>query len=95
MDYTANLFKTYFESVYSHQSSNVHHIQYYNTDISFSSCEFTVTDIFETLRNLSFNSKSGPDIIPEIIYKNVYFSLTRPIHYLFNLFLLFGCFPDQ
>jgi len=95
MDDTVNMFKMYFESAYSHPSSNVSHIQCYNSDINFNSCQFNVTEIFEILRNLSYNTKTGPDKIPEIVYKKCYISLTSPIQYLFNLSLLSGCFPDQ
>lgn len=95
MDDTVNILKSYFESVYSQPNSNVSHIQCYNTDINFSDCQLTITEIFDTLRNLSYKTKSDPDQIPEIIYKKCYFSLTRPIHYLFNLSLSSGCFPDQ
>lgn len=63
--------------------------------ISVSSCEFTVTEIFETLRNLSYNSKSGPDQIFKIVYKKYYLTLTRPIHYLFKFLLSMGRFSDQ
>jgi len=92
---TVNMFKSYFESVYSQSNSNVDHIQCYNTDINFNSCQITITEVFDTLRNLSYKTQSGPDKIPEIIYKKGYFSLTRPIHYLFNLSLSSGCFPNQ
>ncbi|KAF0682281.1 Reverse transcriptase domain-containing protein, partial [Aphis craccivora] len=95
MDDTVNIFKSYFESVYSQPNNNVSHIRCYNTDINFSTCQLTIIEIFDTLRNLSYKTKSGPDQIPEIIYKKCYFSLTCPIHYLFNLSLSSGCFPDQ
>lgn len=93
IDDTVNIFKSYFESVYTQPNINISHIQCYNTNINFISCQFTISEIFDTLRNLSYKTKSGPDQIPEIVYKKCYFSLTCPIHYLFNLSLSSGCFP--
>jgi hypothetical protein len=67
MDDTVNIFKSYFESVYSQSNSCVGRIQCYNIDINFNSYQLTITEIFDTLRNLSYKTQSGPDQIPEII----------------------------
>jgi len=48
MDDTVNMFKSYFESVYSQSNSNVDHIQCYNTDINFKSWQITITEVFDT-----------------------------------------------
>jgi len=63
--------------------------------INFSECGFIVADIFEALEALSHDYKSGPDLIPEIIYHSCYYTLSRPIHYLFNLSLSAGCVPAR
>jgi len=57
VDDTVNMLKSYFESVYSQSNINVDHIQCYNTDINFNSCQITITEVFDTPRNLSYKTQ--------------------------------------
>lgn len=86
------MFKSYFESVYSPAIINTTHIISSKSEINFNECMFTVADMFEALETSSNDYKSGPDLIPEVIYHNCYYTLSRPIHYLFNLSLSTGCY---
>lgn len=77
----AELFKTYFSSVYtSNQASPIdylHNTSFNKDTIDFSSCSFSVTEMFDALNKLSFNTKVGPDQIPEIIFRKCCYTLIQ------------------
>jgi hypothetical protein len=51
--------------------------------------------ILDALQALTNDYKNGPDLIPEIIYYNCHYTLSRPIHFLFNLSLSSDCYPAK
>jgi hypothetical protein len=95
IDETVNMFKSYFESVFSPTNKSIIYSESSKSEINFSNCGFTVTKIFEAFQALSNGYKSGPDLIPEIIYHNCHYTLSRPIHFLFNLSLSSGFYPTK
>lgn len=95
LDETVNMFKLYFESVYTQLNKICNPVYDFKSDINFNKCVFTVAEIFEILRCLSNDYKSDPDLIPEIIYLNCHYTLFLPIHYIFNLSLSTSCYPDK
>lgn len=78
---TVNLFKIYFGPVNSLLNKNASNIQCIKTEAMFNICEFTYSEVFETLRTLSNSTKSDPDSIPKIIYRNYHYTLARSTHH--------------
>lgn len=79
----AQLFKVFFESVYSTSSLNIsdsldkskkHADICHQPNINFTACE-----IFEALSSLDSNSCPGPDGIPNLLLRSYKYSLSIPI----------------
>lgn len=62
LDETVNMFKLYFESVYTKCTELTNPVYGFESDINISTCEFTVAEIFETLRSLFNDYKNGPGL---------------------------------
>lgn len=62
---------------------------------SLHSCSINLFEEFEALGSLISNSSSGPDLIPNIFLRECKFVISTPLHYLFNLSLSLGFFPDS
>jgi len=62
---------------------------------SLHSCSIDLLEVFEALGSLSSNSSPGPDLIPNIFLSECKFVISTPLHYLFNLSLSLGFFPDK
>lgn len=80
IEYAVNLFKFYFEFVYSPWNSNISHIRDLNTKINLNICFFFVAETFESLGTLSRVTKSVPDQIPDIIYSGCIYTLPHIAH---------------
>jgi len=94
-----NNFKSSFASAYSSSISInllTQNMPLVSSDsVDLSSCDISISEVFDELSFLKPNIKSGPDLIPSIFFLNCKYALTRPIHFLFSLSLSTGNFQSS
>ena len=91
----ANLFSIFFSSVFNLQNPySVNEHTALNPDPS-SAETISIQTIFDAINKLELSSSSGPDEVPNIILKKCIFSITKPLHALFNKSLSSGIFPEK
>ena len=93
----AELFNSYFSSVFSKDNGNLpNDIPYGDTDFlsNMDPLTITPTHIKNAIRNLKSSVSRSPDNIPSIFIKNTSSTLIKPLTKLFNLFLLKGKIPE-
>ena len=93
----ANLFATYFGSVYTSPSgrspvSNTNHLSF--NSLHFNSLSITIGEIFSKLNALDINKGPGADGIPPLLLKQCSFIISRPLWNIFNASLTSGIFPS-
>lgn len=72
------MFGQYFSSVYS-IPDNVSNTSFNSSvpiSVDLSSCNLTISEVFKGLSKLTSNTVACSDSIPEIFFKNYYYSLT-------------------
>lgn len=90
----ANLFADFFSTVYT--LNNNPRVPNYNFDktINLTSCPIELSSVFQCIENLKSKLSYGPDGIPAFFLKNCVYTISRPLHILFNLSINSGTFPN-
>lgn len=55
---------------------------------------FSLSDVFAKISALPDKLSSGPDMIPNLFLRNCIFTISKPLHLLFNKSLETGIFPE-
>lgn len=94
---TTKLFENYFSSVYHVDNPNIYLNDYpilNNINLNLNTWHISECETEDILNTLNNKSGVGPDEIPPSFLKSCMIPLTKPLHYLFNLSLSSGVFPD-
>lgn len=90
---TADLFASFFESVYSKEGRTVPEFNF-NDSLHVAELSVGLAEVFSELYRLSADLSFGPDGIPPVLLKNCVYTLSYPLFKLFNLSLQCGIFPN-
>lgn len=93
----ANLFKDFFQTVYTVNSNSSHclpNIIDTNSSTNITSSVILKIDIFNEISGLPNKLTSGPDGIPNFLLKQCVCTIVPPLHILFNKSLESSTFPD-
>lgn len=90
----AQLFRSYFSSVYCTPPTSVNSNSHIKSHMHIGDISLPESIVFEGLMNLDSSKGCGPDGIPPVFLVNCAQSLCRPITIIFNLSLESGIFPD-
>lgn len=93
----ANLFSSYFSSVYKERINPNTIFPSYNvieSPCSINKPYIELLDVFHELENLSYKTAIGPDGLSPIFLFNCRFVLAHPITYIFNSSIKNGSFPS-
>ena len=80
----AEIFNNYFIKVFNN-SNNKPNILNGNANTSYTI--ITQSMVLETINSMGLNSAHGPDKIPMKFWKNIKYSVAKPLAYMFTLFL--------
>lgn len=93
----ANLFSSYFSSVYKERiNPNTIFLSYnvIESPCSIIKLYIELLDVFHELENLSYKTAIGPDGLSPIFLLNCRFVIAHPITYIFNSSIKKGSFPS-
>jgi hypothetical protein len=94
----SNMFAKYFNTFYfdthiskiaSHAYSNT-----YNSQLNISIIFISLQNVYKALSTIGNNYKAGPDLLPEILFKNCFNALPRPIQTPFQFISLIWCLSN-
>ena len=89
----ANLFATYFASVYTH--STTFHQTSENSDVKVISDNlFSEKEVMTICKDLKINKSKGPDGLPPLLFKKICLSIPHSLCQLYRKILQTGIFPD-
>ena len=91
----ANLFNSYFHSVFNHSSGSVNADELSDISNSLDNIIVSETEVFQALINLDPSKASGLDDIGPKILVSCASALCKPLHHLFNTSLRYGVVPEQ
>lgn len=87
-----DLFASNFSAIYANEHHELPNYTISNK-VDINSINISLTDIFDSIKNLKHKFSHGPDGIPAALLKGCVCSLSRPLYYIFNLSLTSGIFP--
>ena len=92
----ADLFASYFQSVFSHPDPDVNFCDTYycDTALDLNFIHITYDDILKKVQSFNNSSHPGPDGVPAIFVKKCLLSLINPLQIMFNKSLSLSVFPD-
>ena len=89
----ANLFATYFASVYTH--STTFHQTSENSDVKvISDILFSEKEVMTICKDLKINKSKGPDGLPPLLFKKICLSIPHSLCQLYRKIFQTGIFPD-
>lgn len=89
-----NLFADYFATTYCDKNCDLPDNSLSFNNINVTSCNISISTVYEKLSRLDVSKGPGPDEVPPIVLRNNSFILARPLFIIFNQSLLSGCFPN-
>lgn len=91
-----NLFADFFKSIY-HDNLSIQSFNIINNTITMTPNPHLIShnDVEKIINKLDLNKHGGPDGIPNIFWKNICETISKPLSSIFNNSLNKGIFPDE